>query len=203
MSNGNDNLSLRLNRAESWLKKAENAEDEDTRFIALWIAFNAAYACDVGIVAGDKNHLRQFLTQIVALDEAHIIYDLIWQRFPKNIRVLLDNKYVFQPFWDFHNGKIQEKVWLEDFAAEKDKVKKALAQQDTDLVLFIIFDRIYTLHNQIIHGGASFSSSVNRPQVRDCSEILAIFVPLMIDIMKKNLQRDWGKPFYPLIKEQE
>jgi len=38
-------LSLRTHRALSWLKWAEQeADDDDARFIFLWIAFNAAYS---------------------------------------------------------------------------------------------------------------------------------------------------------------
>ena len=36
---------IRLHRAISWLKCAENnSEDIDLKFISLWIAFNACYA---------------------------------------------------------------------------------------------------------------------------------------------------------------
>lgn len=41
------NLSLRLHRALSWLNRAEQVEDDDGRFIFLWIAFNAAYATEI------------------------------------------------------------------------------------------------------------------------------------------------------------
>ncbi|GAA5139768.1 HEPN domain-containing protein [Alloalcanivorax gelatiniphagus] len=39
-----DNLGLRVHRALSWLDRAEHEADPDSRFIFLWIAFNAAYA---------------------------------------------------------------------------------------------------------------------------------------------------------------
>lgn len=41
-----ENLSLRVHRALSWLDRAEQDDDPDSRFIFLWIAFNAAYATD-------------------------------------------------------------------------------------------------------------------------------------------------------------
>ena len=41
------NLSLRVHRALSWLDRAERCEDDDGRFIFLWIAFNAAYANEI------------------------------------------------------------------------------------------------------------------------------------------------------------
>ena len=41
-------LTLRVHRALSWLRRAEaEEEDQDVRFILLWIGFNAAYAGDV------------------------------------------------------------------------------------------------------------------------------------------------------------
>lgn len=39
-----ENLGLRVQRAISWIGRAEQAEDDDGKFIFLWIAFNAAYA---------------------------------------------------------------------------------------------------------------------------------------------------------------
>ena len=42
-----EGLSLRVHRALSWLQRAEQCEDNDSRFIFLWIAFNAAYAFEI------------------------------------------------------------------------------------------------------------------------------------------------------------
>ena len=39
-----EHLSLRVHRALSWLNRAEQCQDDDGRFIFLWISFNAAYA---------------------------------------------------------------------------------------------------------------------------------------------------------------
>ena len=41
-------LTLRVHRALSWLMRAHREEEDlDTRFIHLWIGFNAAYAGDL------------------------------------------------------------------------------------------------------------------------------------------------------------
>ena len=40
----NDNFRLKMHRTLSWLKKANEEENLDFKFIALWIAFNAAYS---------------------------------------------------------------------------------------------------------------------------------------------------------------
>jgi hypothetical protein len=63
----------------------------------------------------------------------------------------------------------------------------------------MLFDRLYMLRNQLIHGGATWNSSVNRDQLRDGCEILGCLVPIMVDLMMDNPQEDWGRPFYPVI----
>ena len=63
----------------------------------------------------------------------------------------------------------------------------------------LVLDRLYTVRNQLIHGGATYQSKVNRSQVKDASEILSFLVPLMIDIMITNINEDWGAINYPVI----
>jgi len=100
------NLALRVHRALSWLDRAERCEDQDGKFIFLWIAFNAAYANDMG--DQERPHEKQlfqfFLEKLAGLDKDDVLYKLIWSEFSGSIRVLLENRFVYQPFWDFHNG---------------------------------------------------------------------------------------------------
>ena len=95
-------LTLRVHRALSWLVRAEEPiGDDDVRFILLWIGFNAAYAGDVGEGLdneGEVGKIRAFFDAMVRLDARHRLYDIVWERFPHEVRVLLDNRYVFRPF---------------------------------------------------------------------------------------------------------
>ncbi len=106
------NLSLRLHRALSWLNRAEQADDTDGRFIFLWIAFNAAYATDIDEQQrlSEQETFKAFLEKLCSLDSTNSIEKLVWSEFPGSIRVLLDNQYVFQSFWDHQSGKISETV---------------------------------------------------------------------------------------------
>ncbi len=45
-----------------------------------------------------------FVSKLVELDQDNKLYNLLWSEFTSSYRVLLDNKFVYQPFWDFHNG---------------------------------------------------------------------------------------------------
>lgn len=74
---------------------------------------------------------------------------------------------MFQSFWDYQNGKIDESIWKSRFASGKCSAQQALASGDTPALLGVLFNRLYTLRNQLIHGGATWSGSVNREQMRD------------------------------------
>ena len=64
----------------------------------------------------------------------------------------------------------------------------------------MLFDRLYVLRNQLVHGGATWNSSINRAQVKDGAAVLGWLLPVFIDIMLENPDQDWGKPFYPVVK---
>src|SRR5437899_2276889 len=84
------------------------------RFILLWIGFNAAYAADLDRAAERERDLFQaFFATLVRFDNKHRIYDMVWQRFSQEIRLLLDNRYVFAPFWAHHNGVPGQDDWAE------------------------------------------------------------------------------------------
>ena len=89
----------------SWAKQ----DDTDGQFILLWIAFNAAYATDIDekYRESEQQTFRGFLEKLAQLDKGHKRFDaLVWTEFPKSIRVLLDNQYVFADFWKFQNGSL-------------------------------------------------------------------------------------------------
>jgi hypothetical protein len=106
---------------------------------------------------------------------------------------------VFQPFWKHHNDLRGGHDWEAQFARSKRLIKRSLQNRDTKSVLCTLFDRLYVLRNQLVHGGATWNSSVNRDQVRDGSRILGFLVPLFIDLMMENPDLSWGKPYYPVV----
>lgn len=205
-------FTLRLHRALSWLQRAEAAgEDDDVAFVCLWIAFNAAYVQDLGHGAGaggstsERQAFRNFMADVCALDTGKALSALVWQVFPGPVRLLLDNQYVFQPFWDaLNNPRSDGSIaghWREAFDDARQRVHRALAQQDTERVLYEVFVRLYTLRNQLMHGGATWNSSVNRAQVRDGRALLARVLPVMLGVMMDYPERFEGKPFYPVVAD--
>ena len=199
-------LSLRLHRALSWLQRAEIAErvepqDPDGVFIFYWIAFNAAYAEET-LESSDTNErsaFHDYFDGILNLDNNNAIFNAIWQEFAGPIRLFLNNHYVFQPFWKHQNGVAGYEDWERRFDASKELANKALGNMDTHTVLTILFDRLYVLRNQLVHGGATWKGSVNRRQVEDGARIMAFLVPVFIQLMMDNPNQDWGKPYYPVV----
>ena len=96
--------------------------------------------------------------------------------------------------------KFQKLNGKKRFFLAKDKLLYALEEKKTDKVLTGLFQRLYTLRNQILHGGSTFNSKVNREQVKDGCNILSFLIPVMLEIMMKHHDDiEWGKPFYPVI----
>jgi hypothetical protein len=196
------NLGLRVHRALSWLDRAEQCQgDDDARFIFLWIAFNSAYANEIGNRDRDPEQkvFGRFLKKLVDLDKDDVLYDLLWTEFSSSIRLLMNNQFVFQPFWDYQNGLIDEKEWKTRFSRARGALNRALAAHNTSRVLAIVLSRMYTLRNQLIHGGATWNSSVNRQQLRDCSAFLGKLVPYVIQLMMDNPNTLWGDASYPVV----
>ena len=202
-------FTLRMHRALSWLQRAvDEKTDDDVAFMCLWIAFNAAYAQDNGSHAdnaSERQTFRSFVAEACRLDADKALPALVWQVFPGPIRVLLDNQYLFQPFWEALNNPNADgstpSHWREAFDDARTRVHQALTHQDTERVLYEVFVRLYTLRNQLMHGGSTWNSSVNRTQVRDGRDLLARVLPVMLDVMMQNPARFEGKPFYPVVAD--
>ena len=196
------NLKLRVHRALSWLQRAEMAEDEDGRFIFLWIAFNAAYATEIddNRRLSEQETFKGFLEKLCELDEHRQIEQLVWQEFSGSIRILLDTPVVLQSFWDFHSGKISETQWKERLAQGKRMASQALASGNTPQLLGVVFNRLYTLRNQLMHGGATWNGSVNRKQLKDCANLLGKLTPVIIALMMAHPQTLWGDACYPVVE---
>lgn len=196
------NLTLRIHRALSWLDRAEQTKDMDGQFIFLWIAFNAAYAQELDDQerSSDKAAFTAFLQKLCDLDSSKHISNLIWKEFSGSIRALLDNPYVFHLFWEYQRDRIDEAEWKERFASAKKAVQLALASGNTPQLLSIVFNRLYTLRNQLIHGGATWNGRTNRDQLRDCTRLLGKLVPLIISLMMDNPNTLWGEAVYPVVE---
>ena len=197
-----EELRTRLHRAISWLNCAEmQAEELDLRFLSLWISFNSCYAIELTEAESktERVKFKQFISSLVKHDTEGKIFNLLWEKFSGPVRLLIKNKFIFKPFWDYQRGEIQD--WETAFDKANTDATSYLSAYKIDGLLHIILDRLYVLRNQLFHGGATFRSKVNRDQVKDGAAILGLLLPIMIDIIMNHPEEDWGRLMFPVVKE--
>lgn len=197
-----ENVNLRAHRALSWLQAADESEQPDAKFIFLWIAFNSVYAQEVESdeTFTEKGLFREFIGKLMRLDKDDLIYDIAWANYSGKIRLFINNPYVSSHFWDFQNGRLSETEWKRRFDGSQRAAQIALMSKDTVTFTGILFDRLYVLRNQLIHGGSTWKSKVNRAQVRDGARILEQIVPALIHIVMDNPTEQWGDPCFPPVE---
>ena len=192
-------LALRTHRAISWLEQAERARkagDPDLTFTMYWITFNAAYAKDLSRIRSEKDAFSAFFNHLLNLDRRRgVIADAVQSHRPDPIDSLLKNKFLFRPFWKHANGRMSRAKWERKFA-ESNQVLKDRTEANIGLILKTLFDRLYMLRNQLVHGGATWDSSLNRDSVRDGARIMAVLVPIFVDTMLDFRKAKWGRPYY-------
>ena len=66
-----------------------------------------------------------------------------------------------------------------------------------------LFERLYVLRNQMVHGGATWGGKVNRKQVTDGSALMKLLLPIFVSLMLDNPDYGWGKPFYPVVNQPD
>jgi hypothetical protein len=60
-----------------------------------------------------------------------------------------------------------------------------MTQFDTSRILLVVFDRLYVLRNQLVHGGAT--EQLDQPGAgQDGAAVLGWLLPVFIDIMLEN-----------------
>ena len=195
-----ENLTIRIHRAISWLKSAEKQEENlDMRFISLWVSFNACYAVDLNGISSkpEKAKLRDFTSSLVQFDRTRL-YNLFWEKYSGPVKVLIENKFVFEKFWEYNRGEAND--YLPAFNKSIASATNCLSKQNIEGLIEIVLERLYTLRNQIIHGGATYNSKLNRSQLKDACNIMQLLVPIIIDIMLENGEHDWGEIAYPVVK---
>lgn len=201
-------INLRLRRSVSWLGRAEcelyhsAPPDLDMAFTCYWFAFNALYAKDpyVRPRPSERDSFKAFFETVIGYDEEckRAILTEIRDELSEPIKVLLDNEYAFELFWRYHNGVSGNENWETEFEADKCKVKDALGKQDVYEILSVLFDHLYVVRNQIVHGNATWNGGRNIDQLRVGVNIMAFVIPQLITSIMNNPKMKLGRPYYSL-----
>ena len=194
-------LTLRVHRSISWLRRAEQEEDDlDVLFVLLWIGFNAAYAGDLdrAVEGTSANASNSSLPRSSAWTAPTASMTRSGSGSPMKFACCSTTSSSSRPSGSIRRAN--SAGWEVSFDAAKRAANRALAEKNTAVVLSILFDRLYVLRNQIIHGGATWDSSANRNQVRDGAALLGCLLPVFIDLMMDHPDAEWTMPMYPVVE---
>lgn len=197
-NNQEANDRIRIYRALSWLNQAENTQSLDSQFIFLWISFNAIYARAELANQNERDNLMIFLKKLIQFDDERQLYKMMSSLFSGPIRLLLNNKFAFQPFWNAFQQHDSSGRWKEQFDHLNKQAFHLHFTTELAEAIKIVFDRLYTIRNQLIHGGSTCNGSLNREQLHNATQILAYILPIMIEIMIKHSDEDFGEIAYPV-----
>jgi hypothetical protein len=192
----------RLHRALSWLACAAKQEDDaDLQFISLWVSFNACYAVDEGgsESLAERFAFQRFVEKITQLDTHKYIYACLWQTYSGPVKALIKNPYVYHGYWAAKRLDVQNDEWAKGFDQSSVAALNCLSRQNVPELLAIVLDRLFVLRNQILHGGATYQSQLNREQVNDGVQLLIALLPIVIEIMLSTPDEDWGDIYYPVV----
>ena len=196
-----EQFSIRIHRALSWLERAEReTNDPDAGFLFNWISFNANYSIkqDFSNKVSEGQKFRDFFHLIIEVDEDNLVYSSVWSHFTNEIRSILNNEFIYANFWHIEDQG-PAASWRKGFEDSKLVVNKALTSQNTEVILQILFSRLYTLRNQLVHGNATWNGKVNRQQVVDGYKLISHLQPIFIYLMLKNPNHNWGHLAFPIV----
>lgn len=193
----------RLHRAVSWLSCAGGQKDDiDLQLISLWISFNACYAIDEGgsESLAERFAFLRFVEKLVKHDVEKKIYAILWETYSGPVKALIKNPYVFHGFWAAKRQNSDDQTWQDEFNRLSVSALNSLSRQQVSELLAIVLDRLFVLRNQLLHGGATYKSKVNREQVKDGADLLGALMPTVVEIMLNAPEEDWGDIYYPVVK---
>lgn len=186
---------IRVWRALSWLERAQSLDSTDIegRFISAWIGFNALYGrLDRERHAyGDREAWSTYLAQVWRIDADGKVGALLRKR-QLRARRLIEDKYLSPKFWVKGNAAKPE---------IRQELKNAIAwfqEENNPKVQQLLFDRLYVMRNQLLHGASTKGSKLNRRPLREAGDLLIELLAEFLDVMiAHGSGKDWGELCFP------
>jgi len=196
------NLVDRLSRAKSWLDAASVLEskskpgeiDHHTAFVYRYVAFNSLY----GRWRTEESQRRaktQFdlffdnLGRLHSEDQSEdgpnrwILPNALVQCKRHWVQLIDDEFLDSKGYWDIpeHSENFREK-----YSSQKSTALRHLDWRNFKPLLHLIFDRIWVLRNQILHGCATFGpKSLGWESVERANPVLRAMIPAFRNLMEK------------------
>lgn len=191
---------LRFHRACSWLQRAEFAveDDLDLALLSQWIAFNALYGqWDQAIQEPlpDVVCWRHFLERMLTLDDQDVVVGTLKDHKPLVVSIF-DDEFLSRYFWQDPSEQRARKVKKTKYDA-----RTWFVTGKWSLILDRVVERVYFLRCQLVHGAATYQSSLNRVASHRCSQMIDHLLRAFLLVWTNNgADEDWGIICYPPLR---
>ena len=196
-----NDLRVRIHRACAALRQGERAESDgtaegqDASIVFRWVALNALYGdwdWDAGMPARDRQSLDRFTSEITRVDTEKRIRQTL-EAHAEDARALLESPFLIERFW--RDGEWDQ---IRPRRGRARTFNEELRDERTGAALHRILMVLYFLRCQIVHGGATMGSSVNRVTVDPAARLLRALSGQIIAVsMNQGLEMGWGELCYP------
>ena len=196
-----NDLRVRIHRACKALRQGERAESDgtaegqDASIVFRWVALNALYGdwdWDAGMPARDRQSLDRFTSEISRVDTEERIRQTL-EAHGDDARALLESPFLIDRFW--RDGEWDQ---VRPQRGRARNFNEELRSERTSAALHRVLMVIYFLRCQIVHGGATMGSSVNRVTVDPAARLLRALSGQIIAVsMERGLEMTWGELCYP------
>lgn len=202
-----EDLRIRVHRACAALRQAERAESDasaegqDASLVFRWVALNALYGdwdWDRGMPAGDRASLDRFTSELSRVDGAGRLRAAL-EVHAEDARSLLESPFLIERFW--RDGEWDQVRPRRGRARTFDE---ELRGGRTGAALHRVLMVVYFLRCQVVHGGATMGSGVNRVTVDPAARLLRGLAGQIIAVcMERGLEMAWGELCYPPVRSHD
>lgn len=197
---------LRMHRVCKWFEEGQALRQGghlDMACIACWVGFNALYARWGEPETFELTRIKACLGTLHRLDKEEFLLGFALME-KKRIEAIFNHPFLSHYLWqerlragDGHDAELD----LTEFVQGNDALRW-LREGRLLRLLEGLLGRVYVLRNQLVHGGATPGSKVNRTQIELVGPVLENFLAAVIQIQihAENQFEDWGRVPYPVVE---
>ncbi len=202
-----EDLRIRIHRACKALKQAERIERGseaksavDAALVFRWVALNSLYGRwdeSTGTPMKDRIALDKFTTQACRVDkEGRIAASL--ESLTGEAKELLESPFLISRFW--RDGEWDNVRPNRGLAA---KFRNEVMEDRASAAVHRLLIAVYFLRCQIVHGGATLGSGMNRVTVEPAAKVIKLLSSQLVAVVAAHgLEMEWGELCYPPVREE-
>ena len=182
-----DAIRLRMHRAFSWMRKAQEFEmpdDADSQFLFSWIALNTMYAkwdSDLTNREPEWKTREAFLKRMVKSDISGRIQEVIFKN-RKYCDRLLSEEHLINSYW----GNPTEEEARKARTKPRKVGKHYHDAEEVINVVIPLFKCMTMLRSQLVHGMSTYGSSANRAVVEAGAKVVFDFTLTVLRVIAED-----------------